>query len=805
MKFKIAPVIIVVYITLLISLPTLAQRFDSILNKLDKEYPQEKLYIHFDKEAYYPGETIWFKAYLFAGNDLSLISKTLYSELIDEKGKVLQRKTAPLFGSTGASAFDIPAQIQAQQLYVRAYTKWMLNFDTAYLFVKRFPLMSRKTNPSKITSSAEQIILQFFPEGGDLVEGLTSKVAFKANDSKGRPVSILAFIIDHTGKKLSTINSVHDGMGQFNFLPAIGETYKAIWRDAGGFQHETSLPTAKTHGIVINATNLGQKILFSIHRSSDTISQFNKIYIIAHTQQQLLYRATADLNKGPLLNAVIPILTIPAGIIQITVFDAMQRPIAERLLFANQQDYYFITDLNGVEVNMGKRKKNVLQVDVPDSLQCNLSVSVTDADLNPASSNSDNIFSHILLTGDIKGYVHNPAYYFSSDADSVSSHLDLVMLTNGWRRFNWNEVLQARYPVIKFKADNYLAIEGNVYGIPKTSLAHKELTGILEMKNKNKEFLNTEIRPDGSFTIPGMIFYDTARVFYQFNNDKNKTLTSQATFEVKNNLLPFRSFIKGSENWSMGVNKNEYANLQTNKESVERYFTELERQQKVQILSEVIIKGKQKSKKQIMEDEYTSGLFKGGDEMTFITEDDPAATSSMSILNYLQGRVAGLSIINSGNQSSLSWRGAKPTLFLNEIEQDIETIKDVPMSDVAMVKVFRPPFFGAMGGGTGGAVAVYLKKGASLNQTTKGLDLSMIEGYSPVRQFYSPDYSKSDQANDGLDYRATLYWNPFVLTSKDHRKVLLPFYNNDITKKIRVIIEGCNEEGRLTRIEKVFQ
>ena len=805
MKFRNSYLTILAFLTLFISIQSVAQRFDSTLKRLDKDYPQEKLYLHFDKEAYFPGETIWFKAYLFAGNDLSLISKTLYAELIDDKGKVLQRKTAPLFESTGAAAFDIPAELHTQQLYVRAYTKWMLNFDTSYLFVKRFSLLTRKTISPKVNTAPEQMMLQFFPEGGNLVEGLTSKIAFKANDSKGRPVNLSADIVGREGKKILTIKSIHDGMGQFSLLPDPGETYKAIWKDASGVQHETLLPQAQKHGLVLSAVNKGQKIIFSVHRSADTLSQYNKVYIVAQAQQQMLYRATADLTKGPLLNGMLPISDIPASIIQLTVFDANQRPIAERILFVNQQDYYFITDLNGAEINMNKRKKNVLQIDVPDSLRCNLSVSVTDADLTPVNANSVNIYSHLLLTSDIKGYVHNPGYYFSSDADSVASHLDLVMLTNGWRRFNWNEVLESRYPVIKFKPDNYLAIEGNVYGIPKTSLSHKELTGILEFKNKNKEFLNTEVKQDGTFTIPGMIFYDTAKVFYQFNNDKNKTLTSRATFEVKNNLLPFRSFIKGNEKWLMGINKNEQADLQISKESSERYFSELEKQQKVQILSEVVVKGRQKSKKQTMEEEYTSGFFKGGDDITFITEDDPAASSSMTIFNYLQGRVAGLSISTAGTQSSLSWRGAKPTLFLNEIEQDIETIQNVPMSDVAMVKVFRPPFFGAMGGGTGGAVAVYLKKGKSVNQTTKGLDVSLIEGYSPVREFYSPDYSKTDQSNDQVDYRATLYWNPFVLTSKEHRKILLTFYNNDSTKKIRVIIEGCNQEGRLTRIEKVFR
>jgi hypothetical protein len=125
------------------------------------------------------------------------------------------------------------------------------------------------------------------------------------------------------------------------------------------------------------------------------------------------------------------------------------------------------------------------------------------------------------------------------------------------------------------------------------------------------------------------------------------------------------------------------------------------------------------------------------------------------------------------------------------------------MTDVAMIKVFRPPFMGAFGGGSGGAIAVYNKKGAARTSDVKGLDRTTIVGYTPVKEFYSPNYP-TDQANSDPDVRTTLYWNPFVLTDKTHRRLFLTFYNNDVSKKFRVIIEGCNDEGKLTRIEKVF-
>jgi hypothetical protein len=206
-----------------------------------------------------------------------------------------------------------------------------------------------------------------------------------------------------------------------------------------------------------------------------------------------------------------------------------------------------------------------------------------------------------------------------------------------------------------------------------------------------------------------------------------------------------------------------------------------------------------------MEEQYTSGFFAGGDGYTFITADDALAASSMSVLQYLQGKVAGLQISTSGpDGGSLSWRGGTPALFLNEMTADVSLIQSTSMSDVAMIKVYRPPFMGAPGGGSGGAVAIYTKKGASNNSNVTGLNFTNVIGYSPVREFFSPNYDAGADRAKG-DFRSTLYWNPYLVFDKFTRRLLIPFYNNDNCKKIRVVIEGVNEQGKLTREEKYFE
>jgi len=188
-----------------------------------------------------------------------------------------------------------------------------------------------------------------------------------------------------------------------------------------------------------------------------------------------------------------------------------------------------------------------------------------------------------------------------------------------------------------------------------------------------------------------------------------------------------------------------------------------------------------------------------------VTEGDIRAASAETVLQYLQGQVAGLQVSTIGD-GSLSWRGSNTDVYLDETKTDLQMIQSISMNDVAMVKIFRPPFFGSGGGGTGGAVAVYTKKGvdAARNTNVKGLNTAILLGYSDIKEFYSPDYSKTNESF-AADNRTTLYWNPFILMDATNRRVKIPFYNSDNCKKIKVVIEGINQNGLLTREEKTFE
>ncbi len=518
------------------------------------------------------------------------------------------------------------------------------------------------------------------------------------------------------------------------------------------------MPEVKEKGVLLRVNNSSNNVSYTLHRSADVPANYKTLHVVAQMQQQPVYIARINLTTKESVTASINIDNIPDGIMQVTIFTEDMHPIAERIVFINQNNYYFITDLHASVKNLVKKGKNVLQIDVGDTLLTNLSISVTDAGINPPGNEEENIFSHVLLASDIKGFVYNPAYYFLNNSDSLQSHLDLVMMTNGWRRFKWENVVAGNWPMIKNYPQSYVTVTGNVFGLmPNQMTSGLELSLILRTQKNNTQLLVTPVNKKGEFIINNMLFFDTARLFYQFNNDKDKKLTSTATVDFKNSFL------------------NVPDNLLTS-------------------LKPLL--------KPVMPD---TGSQKMNDGRVFNVADDPFANSSISVLDYLQGKMPGLQISSTGfSGGSISWRGSPTSLFLNEMNTDASMIQSISMSDVAMIKVFNPPFFGAAGGGAGGAVAVYTKKGEQLRNSTKGLDFITISGYTPLKEFYSPDYSKDADINK-IDYRTTLYWNPYLIFDKSTRRISIPFYNSDNCKKIRVVIEGMNEEGRLTREEKFFE
>jgi hypothetical protein len=781
---------------LLYSIKAGAQNIDSTIAAYASKYTQERTYLQYDKSTYAPGETIWFKAYLMQGIYPADESKTFYTDWTDDQGNLLSHNVSPVVDATTNSQFDIPANYNGQYIHVKAYTKWMLNFDSTFLYNKDIRILTKNTG---LPATKNTIIptIEFFPEGGDAVAGVINKIAFKANDQWGRPVKIKGIIQNSKGETIDSLRIMHDGMGYFLLTPKPGESFTAKWKDEKGTDHTTTLPAIKSGGISLQVSLSGTKRIFNINAGPDISGKPGIVHLIGTMNQQEIFKVTKDLAESP-IKGVIPTQELPSGILTITLFDDHWNPLAERITYVNNQDYLFHPEMTVQHWGLNKRARNEIQIIVPDSIGANLSVAVTDADIDADSSST--IISHLLLTGDIKGQVYNPAYYFSNNSDSISQQLDLVMLTHGWRRFVWEDVVKGKLPKIIFPKDtSFLTLSGKIYGATPTQLRNvANIILIIRQKNTQGKFLALRVEPNGVFSDPSVILFDTAHIYYQLS----KGLTDASVQFMEGRLSPSRNRIPAT-----GIFYNQLFDTSGN---YRHYHLADEMAQLLQLyegklLENVTVKGKTKSPLEIMDQKYSSGLFAGGDGYQFDLVNDVLASSSPNIFYYLQGKVAGLQVNTNGNPPSLQWRGGAPQLFVDEVPTDAEIVSSISVSDVAYVKVFRPPFFGGSNS-SNGAIAIYTRRGDDTKTTPgKGLANNTVNGYTAIRQFYSPNYSSFNAANEKKDLRSTLYWNPQIITTPQKNQVTLTFYNNDVSRAFRVIIEGMTKDGRLAHLEQIME
>lgn len=800
--------------------PATAQQIDSTMGIYANEFGQEKIHMHFDKGIYNNGETIWFKAYILAGLDPSVYSKNFYLDWYDEKGSLIKHTIYPIFESSTRGQLDIPADYSGKFLRIKAYTKWMLNFDTGFIYKKDIRIdhpirglaksssygsENQKLNSTKSLQTSKSSI-HFFPEGGDLVNNVESRIAFLIENEFGLGVSARCALKDSKGKLLDSFKTEHDGMGSFLLMPDSGETYNVVWKEDNGDIHTSELPVAKTRGAVLQVKNEWQKIIFTVTRNANPDDSIQKYYLIGHTQQNIAFKSVINLEKRLSARAEINTDQIPTGVLQITLFDANYNPLAERVVFINNDEHLFRPKIRSTTTGFGKKEKNTIEIDVSDTLFSNMSVAITDAGL-PTDSTS-NIVSDLLLSGDVKGYIHNPAFYFSNNSDSVVHFLDLVMLTHGWRRFNWKMVTAGKMPDITYPIeDDYMDFKGTIYGAPdKSALREQTLFLILESKDSTKQSLLLPIDKRNNFVQPGLILYDTIKVYYQLSG--NKSLTDRVDIRFQTSLLQPISKVYNEQTLSSYLWRQSSSDNAALEKSRFYYFEKerITKQLEGHNLQNVTVYARPKRKEDLIDAKYATGLFASGNSKQFDLTTDHLANAVPDIFAYLQGRVGGLVINNTGAVPTVTWRGSTTQLFLNEMSVDANQLKTVTVNDVAYIKVFSPPFFGSFSGGAGGAIAVYTRKGGDTKATPgKGLNFQMVSGLTPYKEFYNPDYKNTPPALDDDDVRATLYWNPYILTDKKRRTVQISFYNNDISKKFRIILEGINSLGKLARVEKIIE
>ncbi|RPE05651.1 hypothetical protein EGT74_25080 [Chitinophaga lutea] len=776
------------------------ERILKALEKFTNDYPQEKVYLHFDRDYYAAGETIWYSAYITLNEQPALGARNLYAELRDAKGAIVQKQLVVAYQGGAAGEFTLPENMKPGLYQVRAYTAWMLNFDSSFLFYKNIQIMDPKSGKTGETAATRDFSVQFFPEGGDLINDVSSLVAFKAIDANGYPIKVAGAVRDSKDKQVGVIETVHDGMGSFELKPEAGESYKVVVQSATGQQKTFNLPTVKPKGVALKVYNRGARVFF-LAGFSGIDTSLNKLMLVAQMQNQVVYKANLNIAEGQ-VSGLIPVAELPTGILQLTLFDTNGNPLSERIVYVRQKTELLDFMLDPNELNKAPRGRTELVLQVPDSMRGRISVSVTDADQVAQDPYANNIISNTLLTSDIHGYVHNPYWYFRNNSDTTNAALDLVMLTNGWRRFSWKEILHDKYPQLTYPYEQGINITGTARTAGGQLVTDGQVSFLIRIPvDSSSAFASAPVNPQGKFALTNMLFSDTANVYFQGNmtNKKWKDVDvkfDRHFFDVYNSvktpvplLPPPPMDNRVLKNYLATVNEGIGVNKMINNRTI--------------YLKEVNINARKPAPSETTEKRYASGMFSGGDGYTFdLTEENP---TSFNVFQYLQSRVPGLQIGGDISNPTLSWRGGAPGIYLDQMPVDVSMVSTIPMSDVALIKVFRPPFMGGMGGGNG-AIAIWTRRGGDYkgDPNAKGMELVKKGGYKIIKEFYSPDYAVKKAVHSLPDKRLTLYWNASLRIDTTNNTTRFTFYNNDFTKNYRVVVEAMDQFGRVGRLEKTF-
>jgi hypothetical protein len=435
-------------LAILFSFSCQAQTLDYIqgsFNNYRQGALQEKVFVHTDKGAYLTGEILWFKVYVVDGsfNKPLSLSKLTYVEILDDSQVPVLQAKIEMHNGHGSGSLYIPVSLNNGNYHLRAYTNWMKNFSPEYYFDKMITIVNPQRAPVSLAKQNKtDYDIQFFPEGGNLVSGITGNVAFKAIGKDGKGISLTGAIIDQKNDTVVRFQSLKFGMGHFSFTPAAGSTYRAVTRTNNSSPVIKDLPAVNNQGFVMTLTDNGSAQL-QVTVNSNVESSDGAVYLFAHTRQLVKVAQRAALING-MAHFVIDRALLDDGISHITIFNGDKQPVCERLYF-KRPSKGMVIEAAADKPNYGGRKKVDVSVLAKDRsgkpLSASLSMSVYRLDAYQTMEPGD-ISSCFWLSSDLRGNIESPEYYVKNNTAEANEAVDNLMLTQGWRRFQWSEVLK---------------------------------------------------------------------------------------------------------------------------------------------------------------------------------------------------------------------------------------------------------------------------------------------------------------------------------------------------------------------------
>ncbi|MEZ5104918.1 MAG: TonB-dependent receptor plug domain-containing protein [Draconibacterium sp.] len=763
-----------------------------------EKLPGDKLYIHTDREFYFYGDTLWFAAYLLNGSNLELSSEkcNLYVELINSNGKITQKDFFPIIDGTCPGYLPFTSSDFKEGNYLlRAYTDYLKNFGEDYFFEKTIKLSETQSSAGIVDSSDSTLDLsgidiQFFPEGGFLLANHINQVAFKAVNSKARPVDIKGKILDENGNRVCSFNSIYKGMGRFYFTPNANTKYKIEIDEYP--ELNVRLPEIKTEGAKIVVTKAGTayiqfKIIFG---KNEPLLPFYMVFM--HRGQGV---SVQKVNKT-LAKKEIRVETklFKDGITRVILVNSNFDPLSERLVYVDQR-----TDID-LEVKINReqfknRDKVGIQISAPlKNEYTSLSVAVVNEGALNAEGCTQNIKSYLLIDSELKGPIPSPADFFVNDESLFArTKLDLLMLTNGWKNYIWNNLKSEKIPM-PYASQLGITLTGNAMKqFKKKPSINSEV--ILNVKSKNSnDFYSANTDLSGIFEFKNIQVYDSATVFLQGKNHLGGN-GARIQLDSFSQALPVNPEKLNRLNYFTDIPLSYYRLNYFNSSELREFFPE----RNIRWIQQIDITADKPKTPDKHSRIYGKPTYSMKTKLTDLTYPN--------IFEYIRGKCPGVFIKGDSFggyivqiESAANLGGIVPPLYLlNNMQVDMLRLMNLNMAEVDNVEVLKrndAAIYGTRA--AGGVISVFTKKAELIapdNIVAPGAIVEHIKGFAPYQEFYSPKYTPENIESETPDLRTTLYWNPNVILENGIAN--LSFFTCDNNARYKIFVEGITKNGRI--------
>lgn len=809
--------------------------FEQYMNQaqtFSNNYPREKAYLHFDNTSYYVGDTIWFKAYVTLAEKqvFSSISRPLYVELVDQAGHVTDKQIIKLSQGEGSGQFVLPQSMLSGYYEVRAYTRWMLAFSDPQYFSRTFPIyqlshsdqLERSISTYELSPSMEKrpeetrekLSLRFFPEGGQLVEGITSQVAFKAESKNEGNIQLSGTLYTKEGQEITSFETLHDGMGAFEYTPSALPAIAKV--NFQGKKYEFTLPKALPSGYVLKVDNNAGAISVTVSCNAATPQDTLAVFISHQGRPyayQLIYCQANEPQQFTVLSR-----KLPAGVLQISLLNRAGNTLCDRFVFASPRAPLQILPKGLKEIYAPYapiRCELQLNNAIGEPMPGKLSVSIRDAVRSDYMEYDNNIFTDLLLTSDLKGYIHQPGYYFTESSLRKQKELDILLMVHGWRKYDMTQQIGIS-PFTPLQLPESQLV---LYGQVKSTILKNKLKDIAlsVMVKRDAEIITGQTVTDenGHFSIPLEDFEGSMEAVIQtrkVGKERNKDAS----------IFIDRHFSPATRAYSYKELHPEWGNIAHWQQEAEKfdslYMDSIRRVDGLYLLDEVEIKSKRRRQSTNMAtkineqsiDAYydirqaVDQLRDNGKVVTTIPEvmeklnplfywdrkDDSCTYRQKPICYIMDNKILSSTEVNmmlteiDGLASIIISKGTGG--IDDEIIQNtkMSNSNDVDVSELDKYSIFY---------------LIPLPRHDVLNKhetAALGTRQTVMQGYTPVLEYYSPAYPDKELYMDKADKRRTLYWNPSVQTD-ENGKAVIECYNNQYSTPLIIQAETLSNDGKL--------